>query len=58
MSGKTFDAKAKKRLARHIIGGDKQEQAEKDGVACPECGVKGCKGDCETGEAEATNVRY
>jgi hypothetical protein len=45
MSNKPFDDKAKARLARHIIGGEKQVEAEKSGKACKDCG-KG-KGDCE-----------
>lgn len=45
MSGKKLstDEKAKRRLARHIIGGDKQEMAEKTGKACPYCGSRSCK---------------
>lgn len=50
MSGKPFDDNAKKRLSRHIIGGDKQEYAEKTGVKCKDCGgpmVNGVCADCE-----------
>ena len=42
MSGKAFDYKAKKRLARHIIGGDKQEAREREALGtCVDCGKKG-----------------
>lgn len=46
MSGKPFDHKAKKRLARHIIGGSKEEAREKAADhtgTCKECGSQNVK---------------
>lgn len=47
MSGKPFSDKDKARLARHIIGGERQVSKEKSGKACPDCGSTDCKGGCD-----------
>jgi hypothetical protein len=52
VSGKKLsaDEKAKKRLARHIIGGTKQEDAERSGKVCPECGMRLADCECTDGK--------